>query len=64
MDIYYEVENQEGELLGTFFDSLDIMHFLEDMDGCDWSDIVPLVDEMRDGDTLSIANIFITCYED
>lgn len=64
MDIYYEVENQEGELLGTFFDSLDIMHFLEDMDSCDWSDIVPLVDEMRDGDTLSIDHIFIACYED
>lgn len=64
MDIYYEVENQEGELLGTFFDSLDIMHFLEDMDGCDWSDIVSLVDEMRDGDTLLIANIFISCFED
>lgn len=63
MDIYYEVENQEGELLGTFFDSLDIMHFLEDMDGCDWSDIVHFVDEMRDGDTLSIDNIFIACYE-
>lgn len=63
MDIYYEVENQEGELLGTFFDSLDIMHFLEDMDDCDWSDIVHFVDEMRDGDTLSIDNIFIACYE-
>ena len=64
MDKYYEVENQKGELLGTFFDSLDIMHFLEDMDGCDWSDIVAPVDEMGDGDTLSINNIFISCFED
>lgn len=64
MDKYYEVENQEGELLGTFFDSLDIMHFLEDRDGCDWSDIVSFVDEMSDGDTLSIDGIFIACYED
>ena len=64
MDKYYEVENQEGELLGTFFDSLDIMHFLEDRDGCDWGDIVEFVDKMGDGDTLSIDGIFIVCYED
>ena len=64
MDMYYEVENQKGELLGTFYDSLDIMHFLEDMDGCDWSDIVEFVDEMGDGDTLSIDGIFVACYKE